>query len=242
MKHKNEVINLRWNSFLKFLVVLLFLFSFADRSHAKEQPSKNFLNGFNVDITGHDTYSFGDFNQVGYKITPLAQLFLAILQTEHEWIDEPLLYLKGNKGYFHLWKEDGTNVLYTVKKQPSKDSAEMWGIVEVQRNKVNRIPVSKTLLKEALIERLVDPISEAITHHYGEFKLWSRGEEKILHITNDEGNILVTVQVTTFEGAHNPPYGEEIITFHILSGGDVKEVNYYHRDIPENEHPKLKFR
>jgi hypothetical protein len=58
-----------------------------------------------------------DFNQQGYKITPLAQLYFTIIQLEEEWIDEPRLYIKGNKGYVHLWKADGTNVLYTVEKQ-----------------------------------------------------------------------------------------------------------------------------
>ncbi len=84
--------------------------------------------GFDIDLTGYEIYSFGDFNQLGYKITPLTQLFLGIVQTEGEWIDEPRLYIKGNKGYFHLWKADGTNVLYTVEK-----SGDFWKIIDVKK-------------------------------------------------------------------------------------------------------------
>ena len=60
---------------------------------------------FEIDLTGYRLYGFGDFNQLGYKITPLAQLYFRIIQMEQEWIDEPLLYIKGNKGYVHLWKK-----------------------------------------------------------------------------------------------------------------------------------------
>ncbi len=93
---------------------------------------------FDVDLTGYELYSFGDFNQLGYKITPLVQLFLAIIQTEREWIDEPRLYIRGKKGFFHLWKEDGTNVLYTV-----KEDAEYWKIVDVKRKKLTEYQCQK---------------------------------------------------------------------------------------------------
>ncbi len=39
-------------------------------------------------------------------------------------------------------------------------------------------------------------------------------------------------KIKTFEGAHNPPYGEHTITFRI-KGNDVKMIHYKHRDIPE---------
>jgi hypothetical protein len=227
------------------LLIILLIGSFTDIALANEQQSKdisNDFNDFNVDLTGYEVYSFGDFNQIGYKITPLSQLFLGIIQTEQEWIDEPRFYIKGNKGYFHLWKNDGTNVLYTFEKQTSGDLTGTWKIVEIKRKKIDRIPVPKKLLKEALIERLVDPIFKAVVSYYGESKLWFRGDEKVLKIKNDEGDINVTVQVMTFEGAHNPPFGEETITFQISSGGNVKVVNYKHRDIPEKEWTKLQLR
>ncbi len=71
-------------------------------AHATIQNDKNDSMDFDIDLTGYQFYSFGDFNQLGYKITPLAQLYFVIIQLEEEWIDEPRLYIKGNKGFVHL--------------------------------------------------------------------------------------------------------------------------------------------
>ncbi|WP_099364108.1 DUF3888 domain-containing protein [Fredinandcohnia onubensis] len=193
---------------------------------------------FNIDLTGYTYESLVSLNQLGDKITPLMQLYLLVIQLEQEWIDEPRFYTKGNKGYVHLWKKDGTNVLYQVEKRPSG----MWEIVDIKRKNIDRIPVPKTLLKEVLIERLIEPISKAVEEYY-EPKLWYRGFEKIINIKKDESENVyyVTVQVQTFEGAHNPPYGEETITFQI-KGNEIKVSDYRHRDIPEEKWTKLKLR
>lgn len=193
---------------------------------------------FDKDLTGFTYESFSTLNQLGNKITPLMQLYLWVIQIEQEWIDEPRFYTKDNIGYIHLWKKDGTNVLYYVKKQPTG----MWEIINIKRKKVDRIPVPKTLLKEVLIERLIDPIRIAIDDYY-QPKLWDRGFEKIIKIKKDESDnvYFVTVQVQTFEGAHNPPYGEETITFRI-KGSKIEVTDYSHRDIPEEEWTKLKLR
>ncbi|PEJ49908.1 DUF3888 domain-containing protein [Bacillus wiedmannii] len=201
--------------------------------------SENEINEyFDIDLTGYELYSFGDFNQIGYKITPLTQLFLGIVQTEGEWIDEPRLYIKGTKGYFHLWKEDGTNVLYTVEQKSG-----FWKIINVNRKRINRIPVPKKFLKEVVINLLLEPISKEVEKYYKEPKLWFRGSEKIVEITKDEANYIfyVTVQIQTFEGAHNPPYGEDTITFRI-KGNEIKPIQYKHRNIPEEDLKKLKLR
>ncbi|MDA2026932.1 DUF3888 domain-containing protein [Bacillus albus] len=51
----------------------------------------------------------------------------------------------------------------------------------------------------------------------------------------------VTVQIQTFEGAHNPPYGEDTITFRI-KGNEIKSIHYKHRNILEEELKKLQLR
>lgn len=139
----------------------------------------------------------------------------------------------------HLWKNDETNVLYEVEKQANG----LWKIIDVKREKINRIPVSKRHLKEILIEQILDSISQAVHNYYGESKLWYKGLEKILSIGKNErdNTFLLIIQVQTFEGAHNPPYGEETITFRIESN-DIKMIDYQHRDIPEEEWSKLKLR
>jgi hypothetical protein len=192
---------------------------------------------FDIDLTGYEGHVFGSFNQLGYEITPLAQLYFRIVEQEQEWIGEPRLYTKGNKGYLHLLKKDGTNVLYQVEKQTSGELKGMWEVVDVKRKKINRIPVPKPLLQEVLISRLLDPISTVVD------RPWYRGNEKILKIEKDEHTMTyyVTVQVITFEGAHNPPYGEETITFRV-KGSEVEVLDYKHRDIPKEELGKLKLR
>ncbi|PFK04773.1 hypothetical protein COI97_09185 [Bacillus cereus] len=227
---------------ISVIIVILMSISLPFTAYATVQKDNKDSMDFDIDLTGYRLYGFGDFNQLGYKITPLAQLYFRIIQREQEWIDEPLLYIKGNKGYVHLWKKDGTNVLYTVEKQTSGMLKGMWEVIDVKRKKIDRIPVPKTLLKEALIERLVDPIRKAIETYYKP-KLWIRGFEKILKIEKDENenDIYITVQVQTFEGAHNPPYGEETITFQIR-GSQIKVVDYKHRDIPKEEWTKLELR
>jgi len=196
---------------------------------------------FDINLTAYDVYGFGSFNQIGYEITPLAQLYFRIIQEEEEWIDEPRLYIKGNEGYVHLWKKDGTNVLYKIQKQTSGMLKGFWDVIEVKRKKIDRIPVPKNLLNEVLIERLAEPIREAVNTYYGESKLWN--QEKVLKIEKDEQNYVfyVTVQVRTFEGAHSPPYGEETITFRIKRS-EIDVIDYKHRDIPKEEWTKLKLR
>ena len=222
---------------VSIICLLSFLLPYIS-AQATVKKENNINEDFDIDLTGYELYSFGDFNQLGYKITPLTQLFLGIVQTEGEWINEPRLYIKGNKGYFHLWKEDGTNVLYTVEK-----NGDYWKIIDVKRNRINRIPVPKEFLKEVLINLLLEPIGKEVNNYYKEPKLWDRDSEKVLEIKKDEANYIfyVTVQVQTFEGAHNPPYGEDTITFRI-KGNDIETINYKHRDIPEEELKKLKLR
>lgn len=89
----------------------------------------------------------------------------------------------------------------------------------------------------------VEPISQAIHHYYGESKLWYRGLEEVFKIEkNEQNNIFyVTVQVQTFEGAHNLTYGKETITFR-LKGDEIEVVDFKHRDIPIEEWTKLELR
>jgi hypothetical protein len=73
---------------------------------------------------------------------------------------------------------------------------------------------------------------------------WFRENEKILEIKQDEEDVdkfYVTVQVVTFQGPHNPPYMQEIITFR-FAGNEVKPIDYFNRVIPESEWHKFQLR
>ncbi|MGG1660608.1 DUF3888 domain-containing protein [Brevibacillus sp. NRS-1366] len=197
---------------------------------------------FDVNLNGYGIKVLDDFvleNINKNKITPLTKIFFELLRREQQWIFEPRLYIKGDKAYVHFVKKNGLNVLYSLKKVN-----ESWEVASVQKKTINRIPVPKDLLQQAFIERMVEPISKAISQYYGSGKLWYRGFEKVLSIEKDETHFIffVTVQVTTFEGPHNPPYGEETIRFRIKGGGEVEQIGYEHRDITKEELSKIQVR
>lgn len=108
-------------------------------------------------------------------------------------------------------------------------------VVIVAPNSSKALETPQDMLEKALIHQLTGPIGSVIGSD------WFRGNEKILEIKNDErhSNILyVTVQVVSFQGPHNPPYVEEIITFKI-EGNKIKPIDYFNRVIPENEWHKF---
>lgn len=87
------------------------------------------------------------------------------------------------------------------------------------------------LLEKELIHLLRGPILSVVGVD------WFRGNEKILEIKQDEqdrNSINVKVQVITFQGPHNPPYLQEIVTFNIKENS-IKPVDYVNRIIPESE-------
>jgi len=91
--------------------------------------------------------------------------------------------------------------------------------------------LSEEPLEKELIPILRGPIFSVIGVD------WFSGSERILDIEQDDvkkGSITVKVRVVSFQGPHNPPYIEEIITFRI-NKYIIKPIDYYNRIIPENE-------
>lgn len=96
--------------------------------------------------------------------------------------------------------------------------------------------ISKKVLKETLIQRLTEHILIVVGRN------WNRGNEKILEIKKENSRTyIVTLQLISVEGPHNPPYIEETITFK-LEGYKVKPIDYFNRVIPENEWHTLQIR
>ncbi|SFH98263.1 MULTISPECIES: DUF3888 domain-containing protein [unclassified Bacillus (in: firmicutes)] len=225
--------------FVTIIVFALFMFSLTSLVHGEEK--KNIQDYFDVNINGYRVYVLDDFVELinEGKVTSLTKIFFETLRREQQWVLEPRVYVKGNLGYVHIVKQNGVNVLYHIKK-----IHENWTILREEKKVINRVPVPKELLKEVLLERLVEYIGGAVQDYYGEGRLWYRGSEKILSIEKDEAEFefYVIVQVITFKGAHNPPYGEETMTFRVKGGGEVQLMKYKHRDISETELSKLKLR
>lgn len=108
-------------------------------------------------------------------------------------------------------------------------------IVMVGPDSSKALETPQEVLEEALIHHLTAPIGFVVGGN------WFRGNEKIIEIKKDKGNInilYVKVQVVSFQGPHNPPYVEEIITFK-LDGCKVKPIDYFNRVIPESEWDKF---
>jgi hypothetical protein len=108
----------------------------------------------------------------------------------------------------------------------------------VDPNTSKALDTPQETLEDALIQFLQAPILSVVGTD------WFRGNEKVLQIKKDEehkGVFYVKVQVVSFQGPHNPPYTEEIITFKI-EGNKVKPIDYYNREIPESEWNKFKIK
>lgn len=215
------------------------MFSITNIVHAEEKNKVQ--DYFGVNINGYHLYVLDDFVELinQEKVTSLTKIFFEILRREQQWVLEPRVYVKGDLGYVHIVKQNGVNVLYHI-----KNIHENWTILREEKKVINRIPVPKELLKEVLIERLVEYIGDAVKNYYGESRLWYRGNEKILSIEKDEENFefYVLVQVITFKGAHNPPYGEETMRFRVKGGGEVQLLDFKHRDLTDSELSKLELR
>ena len=86
---------------------------------------------------------------------------------------------------------------------------------------------------DSVIALLLYPhIDNAIQNYFGEPIQFALYEAKVNSI-NQVGTYFsyqVTITVPTFHGAHNPPYGLEIMTF-TIEPGVVKLDNYKHKDV-----------
>lgn len=86
------------------------------------------------------------------------------------------------------------------------------------------------LIYETLITSLEPSIQKEIINYYGYPKQYGLYDAKILSITREhEGqfSFIAKIQVTTFDHAHDPPYGKETMTFKIDPFG-VKTISFQH--------------
>ncbi|NYE09700.1 hypothetical protein F4694_006606 [Bacillus niacini] len=114
----------------------------------------------------------------------------------------------------------------------------LFSIVFGFPNSFNASEFPQDVMEAALFRQLRAPILSVVGTD------WFRDNEKILEIKQDEEYVdkfYVTVQVVTFQGLHNPPYMQEIITFRFASN-EVKTIDYFNRVIPESEWHKFQLR
>lgn len=86
--------------------------------------------------------------------------------------------------------------------------------------------------EQVLLRLLLPPARDAIAEYYGEPRQY--WEDRIVSIRKVPGtpDYEVVMQVETFFGPHNPPYGLETMTFYV-SYGSLELKRFEHRDEPE---------
>jgi len=83
-------------------------------------------------------------------------------------------------------------------------------------------------MEQTILRFLSDSADDAIKEYYGEPRQY--WEDKIISVQKVSGTPYeVVMQVETFYGPHNPPYGLETMIFHI-DYGEIKLIKFEHQD------------
>ena len=101
--------------------------------------------------------------------------------------------------------------------------------VSAEAAKVNPDPYQRIV-----VTMLYPDIDKAIQAYYGEtIRGYDLYDAKIRKLESLRGwsDFNVTVDVETFYGPHNPPYGLERMTFYISLGEEPKLIQYEHKNI-----------
>lgn len=106
-----------------------------------------------------------------------------------------------------------------------------WNEFELNQPPISNVHQNSQgdVINDALLSLLFPYIGDAIKNYYGNDKLFMNA--KILEVTRLQSAqyyFKVKLQVTTFEGAHNPPYGIETIT--IVLDDKTRVTQFEHKD------------
>lgn len=96
------------------------------------------------------------------------------------------------------------------------------------------LPQKQPSAEEQVILRLLSqPISAAVEEYYSGSKQYWRQEVLNVQKVPESPYYEVVIQVETFYGAHNPPYGLETMTFNIGPLDHVQLVSFDHQAEPD---------
>lgn len=94
--------------------------------------------------------------------------------------------------------------------------------------------VDSTEAAEKVILRLLgDSVTAAVDEYYGGHRQYWRQEVLDVQKVSESSYYEVVIQVETFCGAHNPPYGLETMTFQVGLAGEVQLASFDHQDEEE---------
>jgi internalin A len=107
---------------------------------------------------------------------------------------------------------------------------------QIASAEITHVPWDKLSEKEKcnyqfrILKKFLYPyLQEAVNEYYGEFRQYS--DVIILSIEPDIYGDILKMQVHTFVGAHNPPYGIDTITLYQESSGAVEIQDFTHKDM-----------
>lgn len=88
-------------------------------------------------------------------------------------------------------------------------------------------------MEQVILKLLCEPMLDAIADYYGQPRLYWPDSDKVNSIRQvpDTSFFEVVVQVETFYGPHNPPFGIETMTFYV-SCGKIELKKFEHQDKP----------
>lgn len=83
--------------------------------------------------------------------------------------------------------------------------------------------------EQVILRLLHQSTTAAVKDYYGEHRQYWRQEVLSVQKVTESPYYEVAIQVETFHGAHNPPYGLETMTFYVGPFDNVQLVNFDHQ-------------
>lgn len=117
---------------------------------------------------------------------------------------------------------------YIFTKKSINQSADNF----IQPSQLVNIDITESDVESVIALLLYDNIDSAIQTYYGQPTQFALYDAKILIIERIDNSFSfdVLIEVPTFHGAHNPPYGLERMRF-AIKPGDVELKEYKHIDV-----------
>lgn len=92
------------------------------------------------------------------------------------------------------------------------------------------LDAKQELIQHSLIKMLSPYIQQSIKNYYGRNKQFM--DDQILDISMyGPYDVKIKLQVTTFEGPHNPPYGTEVITLVISDKVEILDFTHQNGEV-----------
>ena len=100
-----------------------------------------------------------------------------------------------------------------------------WSIKSYRENHLK-------IYEDYILSLLSIHISDSIEDYYGYAKLYDSAKIlKLIRLPEGEFCFKAVVQVRTFTGAHNPPYGLETIVIQNNLWSGINVIEFYHEDL-----------